>query len=140
MTPNQRIFADEYLKDRNATRAYMAAYKRVKGPDVAAANASALLRNPKVSDYVKRRLDELSSAAVADAREILEFHTAVMRGEITERVLRYDGFGSQALTENPPRLTERIAAARELAKLLGVDKPAELMEDAPRIIEVRPDA
>lgn len=139
MTPNQRIFADEYLKDRNATRAYMAAYPRVRNDNVASSAGERLLRNVEVSAYVRRRLDELSSAAVADAREILEFHTGVMRGAITERVLRYDGLGSQVLTENPPRLSDRIAAARELAKLLGVDKPSESVDDAPRIILVRPE-
>lgn len=30
MTPKQQIFADEYLKDTNGTRAYKVAYPQVK--------------------------------------------------------------------------------------------------------------
>ena len=45
MTEKQKIFADEYLIDLNATRAYKVAYPRVKNDDIAAANASRLLRN-----------------------------------------------------------------------------------------------
>ena len=48
MTKKQKIFADEYLIDLNATRAYKVAYPRVKNDDIAAANASRLLRNAKV--------------------------------------------------------------------------------------------
>lgn len=39
MTEKQKIFADEYLIDLNATRAYKVAYPRVKNDDIAAANA-----------------------------------------------------------------------------------------------------
>ncbi len=130
MTPNQRIFADEYLKDRNATRAYAAAYPRIKNPDVARAAGARLLANVNVSAYVQRRLDEISSAAVADAREILEFHTGVMRGTIKDRMLRFTAKGAQEIDEIPPRMADRIAAARELAKLIGADR--ELSPDAVR--------
>ena len=33
LTPKQKIFADEYLIDLNATRAYKVAYPRVKNED-----------------------------------------------------------------------------------------------------------
>lgn len=36
MTEKQKIFADEYLIDLNATRAYKVAYPRVKNDEVAA--------------------------------------------------------------------------------------------------------
>lgn len=35
MTEKQKIFADEYLIDLNATRAYKIAYPRVKNDEVA---------------------------------------------------------------------------------------------------------
>jgi phage terminase small subunit len=40
LTPNQKIFADEYLIDLNATRAYKHAYKNVKKDETAAVNGS----------------------------------------------------------------------------------------------------
>lgn len=45
MTEKQKIFADEYLIDLNATRAYRVAYPSVKKEEAAAVNGSKLLRN-----------------------------------------------------------------------------------------------
>ena len=58
LTANQKIFADEYLIDRNATRAYKMAYPKVKSDDVAAAAAARLLRNVKLEVYIQERLEE----------------------------------------------------------------------------------
>lgn len=44
MTEKQRIFADEYLIDLNATRAYRVAYPSVKKDETAAAAAARMLR------------------------------------------------------------------------------------------------
>ena len=139
MTPNQRIFADEYLKDRNATRAYLAAYRNVKNEDVARKAGSRLLTNVDILEYIQLRLDELSSATIADAKEIMEYYTAVMRGEIVERVPLFIERGVQELTENSPRISDRTAAAEKLAKLIGADSALD-MADVPQIVEVRPDA
>ena len=54
LTDKQMIFANEYLIDLNATRAYKKAYPNVKKDSVAAANGNRLLRNAKVKNYVKR--------------------------------------------------------------------------------------
>lgn len=56
MTNKQRLFADEYLIDLNATRAYKAIYKAIKNDDVAAQAGSRLLRNVKVSEYIQQRM------------------------------------------------------------------------------------
>ena len=48
LTTKQKIFADEYLIDFNATRAYKVAYPRVKNDNTASSNASKTLRLHKV--------------------------------------------------------------------------------------------
>ena len=48
MTKKQKIFADEYLIDLNATRAYKVAYPSVKKDETAAQAGSRMLRNVKV--------------------------------------------------------------------------------------------
>ena len=48
MTDKQKIFADEYLIDLNATRAYRVAYPSVKKDETAAQAGSRMLRNVKV--------------------------------------------------------------------------------------------
>lgn len=58
LTEKQKAFVDEYLVDLNATRAYMSVYKKVKSEDVAAVNASKLLRNAKVKEYVDKRMKD----------------------------------------------------------------------------------
>lgn len=60
LTPKQKIFADEYLIDLNATRAYKVAYPNVKKDEVAKAAGSRLLTNVNVADYVQKRMDERS--------------------------------------------------------------------------------
>lgn len=58
LTEKQKRFADEYLIDLNATRAYKVAYPNVKKDDVAAQAGSRLLRNVKVSAYIEKRIKE----------------------------------------------------------------------------------
>ena len=60
LTPKQKIFADEYLIDLNATRAYKVAYSSCKKDEAAAVNGSKLLRNTKVAEYIQERMKERS--------------------------------------------------------------------------------
>lgn len=58
LNPKQRVFVREYLKDKNATRAYIAAGYGKKG---AAAAASRMLRNVNVSEAVEKGLARLEA-------------------------------------------------------------------------------
>lgn len=58
LTEKQKRFADEYLIDLNATRAYKVAYPSCKKDEAASVNGSKLLRNTKVEEYVKKRMKE----------------------------------------------------------------------------------
>lgn len=58
LTPKQKIFANEYLIDLNATRAYKAAYTNCKTDDAAAAAGARLLRNVKVAEYIQERMKD----------------------------------------------------------------------------------
>ena len=58
LTPKQKIFADEYLIDHNATRAYKVAYPSCKKDEAAAVNGSKLLRNTKVAEYIQERMKD----------------------------------------------------------------------------------
>lgn len=55
LTEKQKRFADEYLIDLNATRAYMAAYPSCKSEKTAAVCASKLIRNAKAAAYIAER-------------------------------------------------------------------------------------
>ncbi len=58
MTEKQKRFADEYLIDLNATRAYHVAYPAVKRDETAAQAGSGMLRNVKVAAYISERMEE----------------------------------------------------------------------------------
>lgn len=58
LTNKQKLFADEYLIDLNATRAYKSVYKNVKNDDTAAVNGNRLLRNAKVAEYINQRMKD----------------------------------------------------------------------------------
>lgn len=135
MTEKQKIFADEYIIDLNATRAYKAAYPSVKKDNVASAAASRMLRNVNVKAYIDEQLEKLKSERVADQQEVLEFLTSVMRGEVTEPLLILDGEGTQRMVMAKPSVSTRKSAAVDLGKRYGlfVDK----QEITQRTIEIK---
>ena len=78
LTPKQKRFCDEYLKDLNGTQAAIrAGYSKKTASVIATEN----LAKPYIAEYVKERMENLEKSAVADAQEVVEFLTAVMRGE-----------------------------------------------------------
>ena len=56
----QRKFADNYIKNGNATEAYVNAGYKVRSNKTARANASRLLTNANVKAYIEKRLKQLS--------------------------------------------------------------------------------
>jgi phage terminase small subunit len=124
MTPKQRKFADEYLIDLNATRAYKAAYPKVKTDEAARANGSRLLTNANVQSYVEQQLNEISSAKLADAKEVMEYLTSVLRGESSSEIVVIENIGdymSEARTmSKAPDEKERLKAAELLGKRYGL--------------------
>ena len=116
MTEKQKIFADEYIICLNATRAYKKAYPNVKKDEVARANGSRLLTNANVKAYIDEQLEKLHSERVADQQEVMEYLTAVMRGEKTEPLLVLDGEGKQKVVNAIPPVQARTKAAELLGK------------------------
>ena len=124
MTEKQKRFCDEYLVDLNATRAYMVAYPHVKNEKTAAAAASRLLRNVKVKAYIDEQLEKLHSEKTADAQEVMEYLTSVMRGESQSEVVVVlgigDGFSEARRVQKSPDEKERLKAAELIGKRYGI--------------------
>lgn len=120
MTRNQKKFADEYIIDCNATRAYKAAYPHVKSDEVAKAAASRLLTNVNLKAYIDEQLEKLHSEKTADAQEVLEYLTSVMRGEHKEETLCLVGDGCQKIKKIDVSAKERLKAAELLGKRYGI--------------------
>lgn len=137
MTEKQKIFADEYLKDLNGTRAYKSAYPNVKKDETARANASRLLTNANVKAYIDEQLEIMHNERTADAQEVLEFLTSVMRGEVKEPVAILDGDGHQRVVELQPSVQTRRAAAVDIGKryALFTDKSEVAITEPPVFID-----
>lgn len=120
MTDKQRKFCDEYLIDCNATRAYRKAYPNVKKDSSAAVCAAKLLRIAKVQEYINKQLEKISSEKIADAKEVMEYLTALMRGQHTEQTLQFVGDGVQKIADINVLAKERLKAAELLGKRYGL--------------------
>lgn len=119
LTDKQMIFANEYLIDLNATRAYKKAYPNVKKDNVAAANGNRLLRNAKVKNYIDEQLKKIEDESIADATEVMKYLTAVMRNELTEEVVVVEGEGEGC---SSARIVKKDISAKDrnkAAELLG---------------------
>ncbi len=124
MTEKQKIFCDEYLKDLNATRAYKVAYPNVKKDEVAKAAGSRLLTIVNVKTYIDEQLQELHNERTADAQEVMEYLTSVLRGESKSEIVviegEGDGMSSARRMEKAPDEKERLKAAELLGKRFGI--------------------
>lgn len=117
MNTRQRKFCDEYLISGNATDA---AIKAGYSPKTAKSIGQRLLTFVDLKQYIDAELDKLHSAKIADAQEVLEYLTAVMRGEHTEQVLKLAGDGIQTITDIEVSAKERLKAAELLGKRYGL--------------------
>lgn len=84
MTEKQKIFADEYLIDLNATRAYKAAYPRVKNDETAAAAAARLLKNVKVVTYIEKRMQDRQKRTEVTQDRVIEELAAIAFARATD--------------------------------------------------------
>lgn len=101
MNARQKAFADYYIECGNATEA---AKKAGYSPKYLNTHASKMLQNATISAYIAQRLGEQEKSRVADANEVLEFFTNVMRGNVK------DQFGLDS------SLSDRLNAGKELMK------------------------
>ena len=101
LTEKQKRFADYYIETGNATQSYIRAGYSENGAN---RSANKLLTNTDIAEYIAERMRPTEEKRIATGDEVMEFFTAVMRGEIR------DAF------DLPPSLADRKDAAKELAK------------------------
>ena len=84
LTPKQRAFCDYYIETGNATES---AIKAGYSKNTAAVIGTENLRKPNIKKYIDEKLEEMSSNRIADAEEIMEYLTKVLRKEEVEPVI-----------------------------------------------------
>ena len=119
MTEKQKRFVEEYLIDLNAPQAAIRAGYAEKS---AGRNADRLMKNDEIKSSIDAKLAEIQSEKTAQAQEVMEYLTSVMRGEHTEQTLRLVGDGVQEITNIDVPAKDRIKAAELLGKRYGLFK------------------
>ena len=104
LTLKQKAFADYYIQTGNATEA---AIKAGYSKKTAAEAGSENLRKPHIKSYIDERLEKISSERIADAQEVMEYLTKIMRGQDVEEVIVVEGEG------------EGCSSARKMNKALN---------------------
>ncbi len=108
-------FIDSFLVNGDVAIAAKDAGYELKGNSSYKSIGSKILKREYIYEELLYRLEELDKECIADANEIMQYFTQVMRGDIK------DQFNLDA------PLSERTAAAKELAKRL-IDVPAKATE------------
>lgn len=126
MTDKEELFALEYLIDLNPYQAAIRAGYKEQTAKYAYEWLAETLQNstskrhlpfkPYLKAYIDEKLDAIKSDKIADATEVLEFFTSVMRGEVKEETLRFVGDGVQEIDEIASSTKERCNAAERLGK------------------------
>ncbi len=117
MNAKQRKFCDEYLIDLNATQAAIrAGYSEKTARQV----GQRLLTYVDISAYINEQLERIHNERTADAQEVIEYLTSVMRGEHTEQALQLVGDGVQEICDIEVSAKDRLKAAELIGKRYGI--------------------
>lgn len=123
LNDRQKRFCDEYLKDCNATQAAIrAGYSEKTARSIGDEN----LTKPDIRAYLDARMEQIHNKNTADAQEVIEYLTSVLRGESKAEEIVVEGTGdgcSEARAVNKaPSEKDRLKAAELLGKRYGLWK------------------
>ena len=133
MTARQIKFCLEYAKSGNAKESAI----RAGYSERTAKNQGArLLNQENIQEYLKALSEEIASGKIADAREMQERLTSIIRGETLEEIIVVVGVGdgvSKAITKTKkPSLKDIINAIDRLARMQGAyDNTYDLVVNLP---------
>lgn len=122
MTPRQKKFCEYYIQSGNAAEAARkAGYSEKTARNIGQEN----LTKPDIQAYIRQIIGDQDKQRVADANEVLEFYSAVMRGEVK------DQFGLEA------SLTDRLKAGDALMKRYAAANAAKARSSSERAAEMQ---
>lgn len=117
LTEKQKRFADYYIETGNITEAAVkAGYSKKTARVIGQEN----LLKPAIKGYIDEKMEAMQDERTASAKEVLEFLTKSMRGEIKEEVVVVEGTGDGTSEARTVRkqigLRDRIKSAELLGK------------------------
>ena len=137
LNDKEKCFANEYIINKgNAYQAALSAgyskntakhaYQWLENPQHNPTICRKLNFKPELKAYITEQLEKIESEKVADAKEVMEYLTSVLRGESKSEIVVIEGCGmgesvARRMMKNPDE-KERLKAADSLAKILGISK------------------
>lgn len=112
----QEKFCREWIKDGNGKQA---AIRAGYSPKSATEQGSRLLSYANVQNRIAELMSKMESKDIADAKEVMQFLTSMMRGEIKEEVI-VGNYDATRTVEKQAPAKERNKAAELLAKRYGL--------------------
>lgn len=135
LTSKQKRFCEEYIVDCNATQAAIRAGYSKK---TANEQGARLLAKVSINEYINELLEKVKNNKIADATEVMEYLTSVMRGESESEIVVVEGVGdghSEARRmDKSPDEKERLKAAELLGRRYGLFKDNVALEVEPVVI------
>lgn len=117
LNDRQKRFADEYIISLNARDAAIkAGYSKRSAKEIGSENLS----KPNIRAYIDERLEAMQGEKIASQEEVLEFLTSVLRGEVSEEVLKGVGPGEQEITSVKAGAKDRIKSAELIGRRYGM--------------------
>ena len=107
---------------RDSCNATQAAIRAGYSPKTAKVTGAKMLTNANLKAYIDEQLERIHNEKTADAQEVLEYLTAVMRGQHTEQTLQLIGDGVQKIADIDVSAKERLKAAELIGKRYGMFK------------------
>ncbi len=115
MTGKKQAFIEAYIADIKKNRT-AAAIKAGYSPKTAKQTAYRLMNDAEVKAAIEEAQKELHEQNTAEANEVIEFLTSVMRGEEVDNIPLFVGDGCQKFKEGKPSARDRLKAAEMLGK------------------------
>lgn len=140
LTPKQEKFCQEMAKLGNQYQAYCNSFN-TKGMkrETIDKRACELMKNGKITGRLKELAEETKSKNTAEAQEIQEYLTQVIRGQIDEDCIVVESIGDyQSRARNVKKQVtpkDRIKACETLAKMRGYFDLTIKIDNAPTIID-----
>lgn len=124
-------FALEYIK-------LLSVEKAAEAVGISKRQGHRLMLKPEVREFINEAMEKMKNEKIADGREVMEFLTSVMRGELQEEEILTVGVG-EGITE-PVKVKkeiyqkDRIKAADLLGKVYGIYTPSLSMDASVQVV------
>lgn len=135
LNDKEKCFANEYIINKG--NAYQAALSAGYSPNTARNASEWLIETLKNTEgkrhlpykaelkaYIAEQVEKMESEKIADAKEVMEYLTSVMRGKSESEIVVVEGVGdgcseARRMVKAPDE-KEKLKAADSLAKILGI--------------------